>query len=85
MNKSRVLGVLVALTSVVGLIFLLSAGSPLPVIQWPTEALNGLAFSFAWGFGLSKYLAYSVSVLFFIVIAVAGYFVGTKLAKCPFC
>ena len=79
MSKADLMGVLVAVIVLTGLSYVLADGSRLPLLRWPVEALNGLAFSFAWGLGMTTALAYGCAIFSFIVVAVTSYRLAKKL------
>lgn len=81
MNTARVFGVLTSLLALGGLIYILAADSQTPVSQWPFEAFQGLIFTLAWGFGVPETLSYLVAIVLILVVLVACYLIGHKLAR----
>lgn len=81
MNRAAVFGVLTSLLGLGGLVRLLSVGSHLPVIQWPSEAFDGLVFFFAWTFGLPDGIAWLASAVVFVAVAVGCFVIGYRFAR----
>ncbi|RJX75246.1 hypothetical protein DZ860_00745 [Vibrio sinensis] len=81
MKKFLRLDLLGAVCSLLSYIYLLGHGSSHPLWQWPLEALHGAAFTFAWGFGASKSLAYVLSIITFIAVTVSGYLLGKIISR----
>ncbi|MGR2770466.1 hypothetical protein ACUYOF_23475 [Photobacterium ganghwense] len=84
MNRSNIFGIVTSLLGLVALIFTVMDGSHFPVIQWPYEVYQGLAFSFVWGFGVSATVGYLLSILVFIGVAVVCFAVGNKISRSMF-
>ncbi|GAK84194.1 hypothetical protein JCM19238_1760 [Vibrio ponticus] len=50
-------------------------------MQWPIEALQGLAFTFAWGLGVPSYLAYGLSVVLMIAVFYSFFRIGKRVSQ----
>ncbi|EGU31373.1 hypothetical protein RJD39_16740 [Vibrio scophthalmi] len=81
MNKAILLAVITACVGVSLFVSVFSIGANIPVYQWPIEALHGLAFTFAWGLGFPKYLAYLAGIVILGAVTFACYVIGQKFAK----
>lgn len=81
MKKFLRLDLIGAVCSLLGYIYLLGHGSSHPIWQWPVEAFNGAAFTFAWGFGAPKAFAYALSLITFIAVTVSGYLLGRMVSR----
>ncbi len=81
MNKATIAGFLAALLGLMALIYWLASGSHFPVIQWPYEAFQGLAFTFGWVFGLSVSMSYLFAILVVITVLASCFWAGHKFAR----
>ena len=81
MNKIDRIGMIGAFVGFASLVYILANGSSLNMIHWPIEALSGLAFSFAWGFGVPVLVAYVFAVIIFIAVMFIGSSLGRIVAK----
>lgn len=81
MSKSRVFGVMVSLAVLCGLIYWLNVGSHYPVIQWPYEAYQGVAFFFAWALGVPESLSYVVAAGAVIIMLSLCFWVGQTVFR----
>ncbi|GAB2651479.1 hypothetical protein [Vibrio panuliri] len=84
MNRANVAGAIVALTGFAAFLFLFASGSNVPVIKLPSEALHGLAFTFAWGFGVPDYLAYTLSIVLMIAVFFSFFRIGKWVTQLLF-
>ncbi|WP_159652514.1 hypothetical protein [Vibrio atypicus] len=82
MNKATAWGSATTLLTLIALIYLLAGDSHFPFWQWPYEALQGLVFSFVWGFGISEILGFAFSIGVFITVAIVSFAIGHKLGRC---
>ena len=81
MNKTTLFSALIAFAGLSLFVSLFASGTHVSIIQWPVEALNGLAFTFAWGLGFPKILAYLAAILTLLSVTYACYSIGKKIAK----
>ena len=79
MNNKHIAGIVGAFIVLATVIATLAMGAPSVVYLWPVEALNGIAFAFAWGLGVPVWLAYVFACLIFAAFAAIGYAVGRKV------
>ncbi|GAL06697.1 hypothetical protein ACFFLZ_03115 [Photobacterium aphoticum] len=85
MNKKHIAGLIAAFVTLLGFIAAIGMSVPSVVYLWPVEALNGIAFAFAWGLGVPTWLAYVLALVIFLAIACIGYAAGRKVYSllCP--
>lgn len=81
MNKATLFAVITACVGLSLFVSVFSVGSNLSVYQWPLEAMHGLAFTFAWGLGFPKYVAYLAGILILGAVTYACYVMGKKIAQ----
>ncbi|MBA5764008.1 hypothetical protein H2O73_16710 [Vibrio sp. 404] len=81
MNRANVAGTIVALMGFAAFLFLFASGTNAPFIYWPNEAMQGLAFTFAWGLGVPSYLAYVLSIVLMIAVFYSFFRIGKRLAQ----
>ncbi|ROV57534.1 MULTISPECIES: hypothetical protein [Vibrio] len=81
MNRANVAGTIVALTGFAAFLFLFASGTHVPVMYWPNEALQGLAFTFAWGLGVPSYLAYALSIGLMVAVFYSFFRIGKRLTQ----
>lgn len=81
MKKENLIGLVTALVSLLALIYLLAGDSHFPIIQWPYQALQGLVFSFVWGFGVSASVGYAYSILLTLGVCIIFFAIGHKLTR----
>ncbi|MGF1685405.1 hypothetical protein L4C36_01755 [Photobacterium japonica] len=81
MNNKHIAGIVGALIVLAIVIATIAMGAPSVVYLWPVEALNGIAFAFAWGLGVPVWLAYVFASLIFCAFACAGYAVGRTVYR----
>lgn len=81
MKKENLFGLLAALVGLLGLTYLLAGDSHFPIDQWPYQALQGLVFSFVWGFGVSEIIGYAYSVMLILGVCIICFALGHKIAR----
>ncbi|MBJ6138142.1 hypothetical protein [Marinobacter litoralis] len=78
MNRSILFGICSSILGLIGLIFLFTASSNLPVHQWPVEAFQGLVFTLVWAVGVPESLAYPAAALSVLAVLAVLFVVGKK-------
>ncbi len=81
MNRANVAGTIIATSGFAAFLFLFASGSNVPLMQWPIEALQGLAFTFAWGLGVPSYLAYGLSVVLMVAVFYSFFRIGKRVSQ----
>ncbi|EGR1837122.1 hypothetical protein D3Z74_18285 [Vibrio cholerae] len=81
MNRHNIIGFLSSVLSLSTLVFVIMDGSHFPLLVWPYEAFQGLAFSFVWGFGVSATVGYLFSIIVTVTVAVVSFALGHKLSR----
>ncbi len=81
MNKATMAGWIIAITGFVTFLYLFTSGTNMPFYLWPNEALQGLAFSFAWGLGVPSYLAYPLAIILMIAVFYGFFRFGKRITQ----
>ena len=79
MDNRRIAGIITAVIAIVGFIVMLNSGMDTPIVIWPLEAYLGVAFTIGWLTSVPTVLAYLLSALVFILIAIVFYKFGSWL------
>jgi predicted membrane protein len=79
MNNRNIAGIITAVIGLSAVMAFFNAGMSVPIISWPLEAYLGVAFTIAWLTSMPSWLAYLLAALFFILIALALYNIGSKV------
>jgi len=80
MSRSMFFGIFSSILGLIGLIFLFTASSNLPVYQRPVEAFQGLAFTLVWGMGVPESLGYPAAALSVLAVPAVLFVVGKKIS-----
>ncbi|PKF51089.1 hypothetical protein [Enterovibrio nigricans] len=81
MQRSTLIGLKIGLLALLAFIAAIGMSVNAPASQWLKEAFLGLSFSFGFGLGLPDAVAYVATILVFVAIFSAGYFVGNLVVK----
>lgn len=79
MTTDKTVGTLTAVLALVGLMTMLNSGTSTPMMAWPFETFQGIAFSIGWLTSMPVWLAYLLAVVVIALIAFIGYKVGQLL------
>lgn len=79
MNKTNYFSILVGIVCLLVFIALIGSSVDAPVIRWPIEAFNGIAFTFAYLLSLSPILSYIAALLLFALIFTLPFFISNKI------
>lgn len=81
MSRHCIVGLLSSVFSLSALVFSIMNGAHFPLLSWPYQAYQGLAFSFAWGFGVPAVIGYVFSIVVAVTIASVSFALGHKLSR----
>ncbi|MGF1911535.1 hypothetical protein L4C38_19090 [Vibrio kasasachensis] len=84
MNRVNVVGAVIAFIGFTAFLTLFTSGSNVSVMYWPNEAMQGLAFTFAWGLGVPSGLAYLLAIVLMIGVFFSLFRIGKRLAQMCF-
>lgn len=79
MKSAHLFALICAVLILLGVSGLLNAGSPVGIIDWPSEAFLGIAFTFGWLTGAPAWLAYLFAIFTVAIVAIIGYLLGLRL------
>ncbi|MDV6252273.1 hypothetical protein [Vibrio sp. EA2] len=79
MNNSRWFGLLSGVLFLLSTMLLFSSSVHNAWYQFPVEALNGIAFTFSFGVGLERTLAYITALITLAALFYIGYVVGYRV------
>ncbi|MGL5250330.1 MAG: hypothetical protein ACRC7P_04530, partial [Enterovibrio sp.] len=68
MNKTIYFSILIGVVCLLVFIALIGSSVNAPIIRWPIEAFNGIAFTFAYLLSLSPILSYIATLLLFTLV-----------------
>lgn len=77
MKNRNVAGMVTAMLGLCAIIAFFNAGMNTPILSWPLEAYLGVAFSIGWLTNIPEFLAYLITALLFILVAVGLYKLGS--------
>ncbi|MGI9896319.1 hypothetical protein ACKVMY_12185 [Vibrio natriegens] len=79
MNNSRWFGLLGGVLFLISTMLLFGSSVHGAWYNFPAEAVNGIAFTFAFGIGLNRSLAYSAALITLAALFYIGYVVGYRV------
>jgi hypothetical protein len=79
MNNSRWFGVLGGVIFLLSTMLLFGSSVHAAWYQFPMEAIDGIAFTFAFGLGVNRALAYLAALITLSAIFYIGYVVGYRI------
>ncbi|MGP8306146.1 hypothetical protein [Vibrio sp. YIC-376] len=79
MNNSRWVGVLGGMIFLLSTLLLFGYSVHAAWYQFPVEAINGIAFTFAFGLGLNRAVAYIAASITLAAIFYIGYVFGYRI------
>ena len=77
MTNRKIAGLVTVVIGLCAIIAFFNAGMGTSVLSWPLEAYLGVTFTIGWLTSIPTLLAYLISALIFILIAVALYKLGS--------
>ncbi len=81
MNNSRWFGLLGGMIFLLITLLLFGSSVHTAWYQFPVEAINGIAFIFAFGLGLNKALSYAVALITLTAMFYIGYVFGYRIHR----
>lgn len=83
MQKNTIIGMITGFVLLIVFILGLGMEQQEPIYQWLFNSFNGIAFMFAFGFGVPAILSYILTLFLFGIIYLIGFFIGKKMAGLP--
>ncbi|MBR9874497.1 hypothetical protein L3V31_03005 [Vibrio sp. J1-1] len=79
MNNSRWFGLLSGVIFLLSTVLLFGSSVHIAWYDFPVEAVNGIAFTFAFGIGLNRTLAYTAASMTLAALFYIGYVFGYRI------
>ena len=76
MSTDKIIGLLTAALALIVLMVMLNSGTSTPMMAWPFETFQSIAFSIGWLSGVPAWLAYVLAIVIIALVVFISYKVG---------